>query len=107
MKADKIFKFVFCLLLLIYLTLYFTGVAGYYEYKNYKKMTLTEEQIEKFEEDVKNGKEVNVEDYIQEEKRDYNNKIANTGKKVSYTISNTLTKLLSSTFKHISKFITE
>ncbi len=107
MKPDKIFKFVFFLLLLIYLTLYFTGIAGYYEYKNYKKMTLTNEQIEKFEEDVKSGKEVNVEDYITKEKKDYNNKISDAGKKVSFTISNTLSKLLTSTFKHISKFITE
>ena len=91
MKPDKIFKFVFFLLLLIYLTLYFTG----------------NEQIEKFEEDVKSGKEVNVEDYITKEKKDYNNKISDAGKKVSFTISNTLSKLLTSTFKHISKFITE
>ena len=107
MKRDKIFKFVFITLLLVYLSLYFAGVAGYYEYRNYKKMSLTEEQIEKFEQDVKDGKEVNVEDYIIEDKKPENNKIANLGKRISFTISGVLTKTLSSGFKTLSKFITE
>lgn len=107
MKKDKIFKFAFCLLLLVYLTLYFSSISGYYEYKNYQKMTLTEEQIIKFEQDVKDGKEVNVEDYIVEERTDYNNKIADTGKRVSYTISDTMNKVLNKTFKVLSKFVTE
>ena len=107
MEKTKIFKFIFIVLLLLYLSLYFTGVSGYYEYKNYKKMSLTEEQIIKFEEDVKAGKDVNVEDYIVEEKKDYNNKIANAGKKISFTISGILSKVLSETFKEISKFVTE
>ena len=107
MEKGKIIKFIFVSLLLIYLSLYFTGVSGYYEYKNYKKMSLTEEQIIKFEEDVKAGKNVNVEDYIVEEKKDYNNKIANTGKKISFTISGIMSKVLTETFKEISKFVTE
>lgn len=107
MKKDNIFKVVFFILMLTYLTLYFAGVSGYYEYKNYKKMTLTEEQIIKFEQDVKDGKEVNVEDYIVEDKKYYNNKIANTGKKISFAISDTMTKVLSETFKTISKFVME
>ncbi len=107
MNREKIFKFVFVVLLLTYLSLYFAGVAGYYEYNNYKKMSLTEEQIEKFEQDVKDGKEVNVEDYIIEEKKVSNNKIANLGKKISFTISGSLSKVLSSGFKTLSNFITE
>jgi hypothetical protein len=107
MKKDNIFKIVFCILMLTYLTLYFAGVSGYYEYKNYKKMVLTEEQINKFEEDVKEGKEINVEDYIIEENSNHNNKIANTGKRLSFTISSSMSKVLTKCFKVISKFITE
>lgn len=107
MKKDNIFKIVFCILMLTYLTLYFAGVSGYYEYKNYKKMVLTEEQINKFEEDVKEGKEINVEDYIVEEKNSHNNKIANAGKRLSFTISSSMSKVLTKCFKVISKFITE
>lgn len=104
---NKVFKTVLGLLLLIYLTLYFTSISGYYEYKNYKKMTLTEEQIERFEKDVKEGKEVDVSDYIIEEEIVFNNKIANTGKRVSYTISKTMDKVLNKTFSSLAKFITE
>lgn len=107
MKKDKIFKGTLGLLLLVYLTLYFSSITGYYEYKNYKKMTLTEEQIIKFEQDVKEGKEVNVEDYIIEEEIVFNNKIANAGKKVSYTISDTMNKVLTKTFKLLAKFVAE
>ena len=72
-----------------------------------KKMTLTEEQIEKFEEDVKNGKEVNVEDYVIKDNETYDNKIAKVGKKLSFAISDTLTSVLSKSFKALSKFIVE
>lgn len=107
MKKDNIFKIIFCILILTYLTLYFAGISGYYEYKNYKKMVLTEEQILKFEEDVKEGKEINVDDYIVEENNNHNNKIANIGKRLSFTISSSMSKVLSKCFKVISKFIAE
>lgn len=107
MKKDKIFKAFFSLLLITYLVIYIASSSGYYEYKNYKKMTLTEEQIEKFEDDVKNGKEVNVEDYVVEENNIYDNRIAKVGKKLSFMISDTLTGVLSKSFKAISKFIVE
>lgn len=107
MKKTDIFKFIFFFLLIAYISLYFGSLSGYYEYKNYQKMTLTEEQIKRFEEDVKEGKEIDVEDYIVEEQPVHNNKIANTGKKLSYGISNALSKVLTKTFKTLSKFIDE
>ena len=107
MKKNKIFKYIFILLLITYLTLYFSGISGYYEYQNYQKMTLTEEQIAKFEQDVKDGKEVDVEDYIVEERIDYNNKLADTGKKLSFTISDTMNTILTKVFSFLAGFMTE
>lgn len=107
MKKNNIFKIIFCLLMFIYLALYFASASGYYDYKNYKKMVLTEEQINKFEEDVKEGKQINIEDYIVVEKSVQNNKIANVGKKLSFAISSSLSKVLTKVFKTISKFITD
>lgn len=107
MKKNKIFKALFSLLLIVYLVIYVASSSGYYEYKNYKKMTLTEEQIEKFENDVKEGKEVNVEDYVIEETNVYDNRIAKVGKKLSFMISDTLSGVLSKSFKALSKFIVE
>ena len=107
MKKEKIFKTIFILLLIAYLTLYFSGISGYYEYQNYQKMTLTAEQIKQFEEDVKSGKEVDVDDYIKEERIDYNNKLANAGKKLSYTIKDTVSTILTEFFSFIAQFMTE
>lgn len=103
----KTFKWSLILLLVIYLALYFGTITGYYDYKNYKKMTLTNEQIIRFEKDVKAGKEVNVEDYLVKEDIAYNNKIANTGKRLSFMISGGMNKVLNKTFSLLGKFIEE
>ena len=107
MNKENIFKFIFMFLLVIYLCLYFTNMTGLYEYKNYKKMSLTSEQIEKFEQDVKNGKEINIDNYIVEEKTMHNNKIGNFEKKFSFKFSEVLTNTLTKTFNFLSKFISE
>ena len=56
----KVFKWSFNFLLVIFLTLYFSQLTGYYEYQNYQKMIMTEEQIKQFEQDIKDGKEVSL-----------------------------------------------
>ena len=45
------------------LVLYFGQATGYYEYKNNQKTTLTEESIKRFEQDIKDGKDINVSNY--------------------------------------------
>ena len=105
MNKEKLFKTILYLLIIIYLCLYFSNISGLYEYKNYKKVSLTERQIIKFEEDIKNGKEINIDNYITEEKGFKNNKVANTGKKLSYTISNAINKVLSTSYDFLSKFV--
>ena len=62
-KRYKIFKYVFVFLFIIFMTLYFSQLTGYYEYRNYQKMVMTEEQIKQFEQDIKDGKEVDIKDY--------------------------------------------
>lgn len=104
---NNLFKTLFILLFISYITIYIFSVSGYYEYNNYQKMTLTKEQIKQFEDDVKNGKEIDIEDYLKKEDIKYNNKIANTGKGVSKIISNTIKTVLTKTFTAISDFIEE
>ena len=107
MNYNKIIKSLFSILIIEYIVLYIASSTGYYEYRNYKKMTLTEEQITKFEEDIKEGKEIDLEEYIVKEDNNYDNKISKLGRRLSFTISDTFTNLLSKTFRAISKFITE
>ena len=36
-KSNKIFKFIFMVLIMSFLVIYLSEMAGYYEYKNYQK----------------------------------------------------------------------
>jgi len=107
MKYNKIIKSLFSMLIIVYIVIYIASSTGYYEYRNYKKMILTEEQINKFEDDIKEGKEINLEEYVVNEDNNYDNKLSKLGRRLSFTISDTCTNILSKTFKSISKFITE
>ena len=82
----KIFKFCFWCFFITFLTLYLSQATGYYEYQQHKKVTFTNEQIEKFEKDVIAGKNVDIESYLEDTTKSYNNKTS----KLGYTISNTI-----------------
>lgn len=75
----KIFHLFVCFLFFSFLVLYFAQANGYYEDLNNKKASLTEEKIRQFEDDVKNGKEIKVENYVINIKKDYSNKISDFG----------------------------
>ena len=71
MKANNILKFTFVILILLFIGLYISQVTGYYEYTESKKTTLTKDAINRFEKDVKEGKEISAKNYLEEEK-EYN-----------------------------------
>ncbi len=75
----KIFRGFIWFLFLGFLVLYFSQASGYYEDLNNKKSTLTEEKIKEFEQDVKSGKEIKVENYVVNIKKDYGNKVSSFG----------------------------
>ena len=67
----------------LFLCLYSISVNGFVQRNNKEKTLYTEEQIKKFEEDVKNGKEIDIDAYIDNSKVDYSNNISNFGETVS------------------------
>ena len=75
----KVFHGFIWFLFLSFLVLYFAQAGGYYEDVNNKKASLTEEKIKQFEEDVKNGKKIEVENYVVNIKKNYDNKISSFG----------------------------
>lgn len=103
----KIFKWSFTFLLVIFLTLYFSQLTGYYEYQNYQKMVMTEEQIKQFEQDIKDGKEVDIKDYVVNINRDYGNSLSNLGMSISNIISNTVKNGIIKLFSSISGMVNE
>ncbi len=72
-----------------------------YKYKLTEKKELTEKQIEKFENDIKNGIEIDIDEYIVKDK-DYSNKITKTNKKISNTISRFFKKIFEYFLRNIN-----
>ena len=91
-KKKKIYKFVFTVFFLSFLVVYFSELTGYYEYQNHKKATLTQEQIRQFEKDVANGKEVDINEYLVVEEKNYNNGLSEltSKKQKKHTLRNIL-----------------
>lgn len=88
MKDDKLiirlFRISFITLLVIFLGLFIANNTGYYSFSAINRKQLTEEQIKKFEEDVKNGVDIDINNYLEENVVSYKNNISSLG----YNISN-------------------
>lgn len=106
-KKNSIYKFIFYLFFISFLVIYFSELTGYYEYSNYQKKTLTEQQITQFEQDIKDGKEVDINKYLNTDTKKYNNKLSKFASKLSDSISNFVNNGVEYTFKYISKLIDE
>lgn len=101
----KLFKGIFTLLFLIFITMYVSEESGYYEFKNNKTKELTQKQIEKFESDVALGKEVDIEDYVVTKDKNYQNKISKMGLNVSNTLSTIVKKSLDGAFSFMVNLV--
>ena len=106
-KKTKIYRLIFLLCFISYLTFYISGQKGYYEYRERKKMSFTKEQIEQFEKDVKEGKKIDVNSYIGNTDKDYQNKISNGTLKISETISKYTKKGVNTVFTKLGKVVEE
>lgn len=106
-KKRKIYKFIFLMFFLSFIVVYFSELTGYYEYQNHKKMTLTEEQIKQFENDVSNGKEVDINEYLVLDNKNYNNSLSKLTSKLSDGISSLVQSGVENAFKFLSGLVEE
>ena len=103
----KIFNTSFVVLLIVFLVLYLSQATGYYNYEQHKKMVLTEEKIKQFEKDIKDGKDLNLENYLDSPVKNYQNKMSGFGQNLSYNIGK-YTKLgIKTTFGFLNKILEE
>ena len=86
-NKNKIIKIFFFLCFISYLTFYTAGRAGYYEYNERRKMTFIKEQIEQFENDVKNGKNIELKEYLKNTDKDYQNRLSKATLNISEYIA--------------------
>ena len=93
----RLIKLIGIILLIFFLALYLSSYNTYY-YEN--KNILTEDAIKRFEKDLKEGKKINVNNYIEKEKN-YNNKVSTYTLKLSNLIDKCINKSLRLVLKYI------
>ena len=85
------------LFFIFFLVTILLSVSGYYQTELQRKMILTNEAVERFEEDVKNGKNIDAENYLSSTKKNYDNGFSKTGR----LISNKVNEIVSSGVKKV------
>lgn len=106
-RLTKFFKYVLFTSFITFFALYLSVSAGYFEYKNSRKVALTNSQIKKFEKDVSSGKNIDIKKYIEANNKSYQNKISKTGLSISNITSKCVQKIIGETFKFLSKLVGE
>ena len=107
MKKESIFKFILLCFIICFLVILFAGKTGYYEKKLRDNSILTEEQIKKFEEDLKKGKSVDISNYVINENKDYKTKLTSDVYSVSLKLEKTIDKIVKFIFNEVGKNIND
>ncbi|MDD6224586.1 MAG: hypothetical protein PUB18_06290 [bacterium] len=103
MNKNNVVRIIGLTLLFLYIGLYFASNAGYIDYQAKNQMVLTEEQIKKFEQDVKENKAIDIENYITNKEEMYDNNISRMSLNISRTISTTFESALNFVFEKLEK----
>ena len=68
---------------LSFVIIYIASEAGYFDHIKNRKVTLTNEQIKKFEEDIEAGKVIDVDNYYVDFTSQYDNTFSDLGNSIS------------------------
>ena len=69
MKKTNPPKLIMLVIILVFICAYYISNSGYYEYELHKRVVLTEDKIAKFENDIKDGKNIDLKNYLIREKK--------------------------------------
>lgn len=105
MKHKKFIKLLCISTILIFLLSYFIENSGYYEYSLQNRKNLTEDQIKQFEQDVKEGKDIDLDTYLKETTIDYSNSLTRTTSEANLKLNNYLKQLITNTMGILGKLI--
>ena len=98
----RYFKFLALIVFILFACMFGMSSGGYYEYQLRQKKAMTEEDIKRFEEDVKLGKNVDITDYLTNEKLEYNNGISSFNRGLSNKINDAFSGVMKYLFKSIN-----
>lgn len=104
---NKISKFILFFVCFAFVVSYIIYETGYYEYKLQNRTVLTKEQMERFERDVSEGKDVTLNDYLVETEVDYRNRLTNITFKISNKVNMYFKKSIELVFKQVNKLVSE
>lgn len=107
MSVKKIIKFVVISVVMVFFCAYVIESSGYYEYNLSNKRNLTQEQIEQFEKDVKQGRDIDINDYMTDSTVDYSNKLTKATTKISLGINDYLKSKIKSIFSILNRMVEE
>lgn len=102
---SKIIGKIFLILLIGFTAIYISDITGYYEFEQHNKKVLTEEKIKQFENDVKNNKNIDINEYIIKNEINYESKVSKLGDKLSNYVEKTVVSGLNSTFDFLNKIL--
>jgi hypothetical protein len=102
-KNSRYFWWLLLVLFVVYSGFTIANETGYYETKLKEKTYMTEKEIEKFEKDVKDGKALDIKEYMKVSTVDNNNTMSDLGETVSHSIEYIMTEGLDRTFKVLGK----
>jgi len=102
----KLIKGIFFLFLLSFIVLLILEETGYYKTRTSRVKTLTEEQIKTFEQDIKAGKEIDINDYVIN-RVDYSNNLSNNIYKISLKLEKGLDFVVKFIFKKVNDMVEE
>ena len=102
-KKNNYFFIIIGMLFIIFISYIIAFNSGYYEFNNYKKATITQEKIDEFENDVKDGKNIDSKDYISNDYIDYSSKMSKVGSGISSAINKFIESGLSDFFSALGR----
>jgi len=102
----KTIKISLIIIIIIFVILFFSYQNGYYLDKNRETMILTEEKIQEYEDDLKNGVDVSKKDYLIISDS-YDNDYTRLSLKISNKIEKLFDKIIKFFLKKISNTIND
>ena len=101
----KAFRMFITICFVTFMALFLSQNTGYMEYQNRRQVNLTNKQIKKFEKDVAEGKNINLEDYLKTNDYNYQNKLSKMGLKISIITGKIVKTTIQKSFKILSKLV--
>lgn len=103
-EAWIIFRRIITVLFIIFLINYYQVESGNYKNSTTQRTVLTEEKIREFEEDVKNGKFVDIKNYTETDTVDTTTTTSNVGYKIGEGIDKIVNEKADGIIKIIKKY---